>query len=85
MAGPPSTAVNATAPEGGWDAEVHLLDALPDPDVSGWGEPAGTVAGAAEGTVAIDVGGGDATYVLLWFTRVPDGGRMAVTQLEVEG
>jgi hypothetical protein len=69
--------------EGGWSAQVYVADAPADA-LDGWGAPRASVddAGTSErlelGTPA-PVG----AAVLVWFTRLPDSGRISVDEVRV--
>ncbi len=56
-------------PTPGWDAEVFASASGPPPELSGWGEPVGEVAGAKP-VEEIDLHlGSPARYFLLWFNK----------------
>jgi len=56
--------------EGGWNAEVYAAADGPPETLEGWGEPVGSVEGAAdEQVIELDLPAG-ARYYLIWFTRL---------------
>jgi len=68
--------------EGGWSAEVYVADTAAD-NLTGWGSPAGSVEDAAA-SAAIELDGTESgSAVLLWFTRLPTSGRVAVDEVRV--
>jgi hypothetical protein len=79
------SAVDLTIPAEGWVAQVWVGDAAWSGDPSTWGSPSGQATGSRSGTTTIDVTGGRGDHVLVWFTRVPDAGSVAVAEAEVRG
>jgi len=60
------------SPTQGWDAQVFAATAGPPSDLSGWGEPVGTVADASS-TQEIDLTVREPSrYFLLWFTKASE-------------
>jgi serine/threonine-protein kinase len=61
-------------PTPGWDAEVFAAPSGPPEELSGWGEPIGTVVDASS-TQEIDLAGREpAGYFLLWFNKASEAG-----------
>jgi serine/threonine-protein kinase len=59
-------------PTTGWDAEVFAASSGPPEELSGWGEPVGTVVDASS-TEEIDLNLTEpATYFLLWFNKASE-------------
>lgn len=79
------SSVSLTIPDAGWAAQVWVGDAAWSDDPTTWGSPNGQGTGAGSGTTAIDVAAARGDHVLVWFTRVPDGGSVAVAEAEVRG
>jgi serine/threonine-protein kinase len=56
--------------EGGWDAQIYAAESGPPDTLEGWGEPVGSVSGAAaEEVVDLELPG-PAQYYLIWLTRL---------------
>ncbi len=61
-------------PTPGWDAEVFAAPSGPPEELSGWGEPIGTVVDASS-TQEIDLAPREpASYFLLWFNKASEAG-----------
>jgi hypothetical protein len=75
--------VSLATPDGGWAAEVWVGDGSWKGAPTSWGTPAGRATGTKAGTSRIDLDGTRGDHVLIWFTRVPDRGAMAVSEIEV--
>ncbi|MBM3671421.1 MAG: serine/threonine protein kinase [Actinobacteria bacterium] len=74
------SSVEVLTNQSGWDAEIYVA-ASPATELSGWGSPAAT--GTSLGTSHVfdlDESGG---AVLVWLTRVPEGGRLEITEIRV--
>jgi serine/threonine-protein kinase len=56
--------------EGGWDAEIYAAESGPPDTFEGWGEPVGSVSGAAAEEVFELELPGPAQYYLIWLTRL---------------
>jgi hypothetical protein len=76
------SSVELDTEEGGWSAEVYVTDA-PGDSLAAWGSPAGSVedAGSKERIELGDTASGSS--VLLWFTRLPTSGIVAVDEVRV--
>ena len=64
---------------GGWSADVYAADSGPPTELSGWGDPVGSISGAnAQQLIDLDVPS-PAKYYLIWFTKLAEadgGGRV---------
>ncbi len=75
--------VDVRSPEGGWSAQVYVVDGDAPGELSGWGEAVASVQGAKAGLTRfapLDVRG---NQVLVWFTRTADSGEVAVSEVSV--
>lgn len=75
--------VDVRSPEGGWSAQVYVVDGDAPTDLAGWGEPAASVQGAAAGLTRFAPIDARGDHVLVWFTRTADSGEVAVSELAV--
>lgn len=74
--------VNTTA--AGWSASVYVGDGA-GTTLAAWGSPAATITGApADAAIAIP-GNPQGQAVLVWFTRLPESGRLDVSEVQVLG
>jgi serine/threonine-protein kinase len=76
-------------PTPGWDAQVFAAPSGPPEDLSGWGEPVGTVVDASS-TEEIDLNvTSPSTYFLLWFNKASEahdqygGYQMQISDIEL--
>jgi serine/threonine-protein kinase len=73
---------------GGWSADVYAADTGPPTELTGWGDPVGSVSGAdAESLIELDVPE-PARFYLIWFTKLAeadDGGRVEVSDVTLSG
>ncbi len=67
----------------GWDAEVYTTNGPPGTSLADRGAAVTAKRDVAEGTVTFDLDGRVADRVLLWFTRVGEGGRVELAGLQV--
>ena len=65
----------------GWSASLYVA-AQPAPDLAGWGEPV-TTGDVAGNDASFDLGATNGAAVLLWITRLPDGGKVAIGDVAV--
>ena len=75
--------VDVRAPEGGWSAQIYVVQGDPPTDLAGWGEPLASVQAAKAGLTRFAPVDGIGDHVLVWFTRTPDSGEMAVSEIAV--
>jgi eukaryotic-like serine/threonine-protein kinase len=69
--------------DGGWDAEVYGSASSPPDDLEGWGAPIGSASGASDDeTIPLDSDQAE-RYFLLWFTSLPDSGKVEVTDVRL--
>jgi tRNA A-37 threonylcarbamoyl transferase component Bud32 len=75
--------------QGGWDAEIYAAASGPPTDLAGWGEPIGSITGAAGDNDQIELTPAEpAQYYLIWFTKLAaadDGGRVEVSDVALNG
>ena len=73
---------------GGWSADVYAADSGPPTELSGWGDPVGSISGAnAQQLIDLDVPA-PAKYYLIWFTKLAEadgGGRVEVSDVTLSG
>ena len=73
---------------GGWSADVYAADSGPPTELSGWGDPVGSISGAnAQQLIDLDVPS-PAKYYLIWFTKLAEadgGGRVEVSDVTLSG
>jgi len=67
--------------DGGWSAQVYVADGDQPTDLAGWGDPVTSVQGADAGLTRFALDGTSGDQILLWFTRVPDSGEVAVSEI----
>ena len=68
--------------EGGWSAAIYVADS-PGDSLAAWGSPVGSVEDAgASASIELD-GAPSGSAVLVWFTRLPTSGRVAVDEVRV--
>jgi serine/threonine-protein kinase len=75
--------VDVRTDEGGWSAQIYLVDGEPPSDLAGWGDPVTSVQGAEAGLTRFALDGARGRQVLIWFTRVADSGQVAVAEIKV--
>ena len=68
--------------EGGWDAEIYGAEAAPQ-NLEGWGNPIGSINGASEGETIPLEPSEPRRYYLVWFTALPESGRVAVSDVRL--
>ena len=75
--------VEVETEEGGWSAQVYVADAAGE-SLSAWGSPRATV-DDAEATHRFELGEPPpaGAAVLVWFTRLPESGRVTVSEVRV--
>jgi len=83
LAGPADiTSLEVLTEGSGWSAEIYVGDGTAE-TIEGWGAPVATGEGLGESaTFTIDPSRAGSA-VLLWITRVPDGGRLDVSEVQV--
>ena len=73
---------------GGWSAAIYATDSGPPTELSGWGDPVGSISGAnAQQLIDLDVPA-PARYYLIWFTKLAEadgGGRVEVSDVTLSG
>ena len=75
--------VDVRTTEGGWSAQVYVVDGDAPTDLAGWGEPVSSVQSAGGGLTRFDPIDATGNQVLLWFTRTADSGEVAVSEIAV--
>ena len=78
------TSVDVTSPDAGWTAQVYAVDGTDPTDLAGWGKAADEVQGATKGTTHFALAA-KADRVLIWFTKLPTRGQVAVGNVVVKG
>jgi hypothetical protein len=85
LAGPEGVSrvvVQTTAP--GWSASIYASDTTPE-TLAGWGQPlAGIDDAPVDATITLDPQS-KKQHILVWFTRLPAGGRLDVREVELLG
>lgn len=79
------TGVDIQAPDGGWSGRVYVASGDQLDDLRAWGEPRASVSSASSGTTRLAVPSATGDRVLVWFTRTPPSGVMAVSGVTVRG
>jgi hypothetical protein len=75
--------VDVRTPEGGWSAQLYVVDGDAPTDLAGWGAPVTSVQGADAGLTRLVPGDAHGDQVLVWFTRTADSGEVAVSEITV--
>ena len=84
----PATAkrIQVTSTDTGWSGAIYASTGPRPTDLSGWGDPIGSVRQAASGTTVIDLRGpARPEALLIWFTRLGEGGYVHVGDVKVLG
>jgi serine/threonine-protein kinase len=76
------SSVEIDTTEGGWSAEVYVADA-PGDSLTAWGSPLGSVEDAGSNARIEPGGTASGSAVLVWFTRLPTSGQVAVAEVRV--
>ncbi|MEZ5203077.1 MAG: hypothetical protein R2701_01435 [Acidimicrobiales bacterium] len=71
--------------EAGWSVQVYATTGDLPTTLDGWGAPLASIADADAASSALQFDAVDADHVLLWFTKLPSSGAVAVSEVTVLG
>jgi serine/threonine-protein kinase len=76
--------VDVRTPEGGWSAQLYVVEGDAPSDLGGWGKPVTSVQGADAGLTRFTPPDARGEQILVWFTRTADSGEVAVSEITVQ-